>query len=60
MCFNKLVKNLKNINRKYGQFVQISFLFDKWNLLDYKSSPIDHGPDVYMELYRKRVNLYEV
>ena len=58
--FKKLIKNYENIYDKYGSYVKITYLFDKWNLLDYKSSPIDHGPDVYMELYRKRVSLYEV
>ena len=56
--FIKLIKNLKQIYRKYGSFVKITFLFDKWDLLDYKSSPIDHGPEVYMELFKRRVNLY--
>ena len=56
--FKKLVRNLKGIHRKYGHFIKISFLFDKEDLLDYKSSPIDHGSKVFQELYRKRVNLY--
>ena len=55
----KLIRNLKQIHNKYGKFVKISYLFDKDNLLDYKSSPIDHGPDTFMELFRKRVNLYD-
>ena len=56
--FNKLVKNLKQIYKKYGMFVKISFCFDKWNYLGYKDSPIDKGPEVFMELYKRRVNLY--
>lgn len=56
--FNKLVQNLKTIHKKYGHFVTISFLFDKEDLLEYKSSPIDHGPQVFMELFKRRVNLY--
>lgn len=55
----KLVRNLKQIHKKYGRFVKISYLFDKENLLEYKSSPIDHGPAVFMELFKKRVSLYE-
>lgn len=57
--FNKLVKNLKNIHKKYGQFAKISFLFDKENLLGYKDAPIDKGKDIFIELYKRRVNLYE-
>lgn len=56
--FKKLVQNLKNIHKKYGHYVTISFLFDKENLLGYKESPIDCGPQVFMELFKKRVNLY--
>ena len=51
----KLVKNFKNIHRKYGTYVQISYLFDKWDLLDYKDSPIDKGKDVFLELFKRRI-----
>lgn len=51
------VKKLKEINKKYSSFVKISFMFDKWNLLDYKDSPIDKGPEVFLELFKKRVIL---
>lgn len=54
----KLVRNLKQIHKKYGKFVKISYLFDKENLLGYKSSPIDHGPGVFMELFKNRIDLY--
>lgn len=54
----KLVRNLTQIHKKYGKFVKISYLFDKENLLGYKSSPIDHGPGVFMELFKNRIDLY--
>ena len=54
----KLVHNLKQIHKKYGQFVKISYLFDKEDLLNYKDSPTDRGKDIFMELYKKKVNLY--
>ena len=53
--FKKLVKNLKSIDKKYGNFVRISFIFDKYNLIGYKDSPIDCGKDVFLELFKKRV-----
>jgi hypothetical protein len=56
--FKKLVKNLKAIHKKYGSFVNISFMFDKGKVLDYKSSPIDHGPKIFCDLFKERVNLY--
>jgi teichoic acid transport system ATP-binding protein len=51
----KLVRNLKNIHKKYGAYVQISYLFDKWDLLGYKDSPIDQGKDVFLELFKRRI-----
>ena len=53
----KLVKNLRNIHKKYSPYVQISYMFDKWNLLNYKASPIDHGPDIFLELFNRRIIL---
>lgn len=35
------VKKLTQIHQKYGAMIQISFMFDKTNLLGYKDSPID-------------------
>lgn len=51
------VKKLKEINKKYSSLVKVSFMFDKWNLLGYKDSPIDRGPEVFLELFKKRVLL---
>ena len=56
--FDKLIKNFTNIAKKYGNRIKISFMFDKGNLLGYKDSPIDKGRDIFIELYRNRVNLY--
>lgn len=50
-------KKLKDIHKKYGDEIQISFLFDKWNLLGYKDSPIDRGPEIFIELFNRRVVL---
>lgn len=56
--FKKLVKNLKNIHKKYGRYVNISYCFDKDNLLDYKDSPIDKSKEIFLDLYKNRINLY--
>lgn len=53
--FQRLIKNFKNIHKKYSPFVQISFLFDRENLLGYKDSPIDRGKDILLELFNNRV-----
>ena len=51
------VKKLKDINKKYSPYVQISYMFDKWGLLGYKSSPIDEGKEKFLELYEKRFSI---
>ena len=50
-------KKLKEINKKYSSLINISFMFDKWDFLDYKDSPIDKGKDVFIELFKRRVSL---
>ena len=57
--FKKLIRNLKKIHQKYGQYITISYMFDKNNLLGYKESPIDEGKEIFLELYKRRVNLYK-
>lgn len=54
----RIIKNLKNIHKKYGSYVKISFLWDKNNLLGYKDSPIDKDKDTFLKLYKERINLY--
>ena len=53
--WQRLIKKLYNIHNKYGSYVQISYLFDKQNLLDYKDSPIDKGKDTFLELFKERI-----
>ena len=56
--FMQWVKKLKALHNKYSKQVKVSFLFDKdGDLLDYKSSPIDHGRDTFMKLFKERVRL---
>ena len=53
--FKGWVKKLKEINKKYSSIISISFMFDKWNLLGYKDSPIDRGADIFMQLFKRRI-----
>ena len=55
--WERWTKKLKELNRKYSPLVQISFLFDKMNLLGYKDSPIDRGPEIFMQLFKERIVL---
>jgi len=54
----RVIKNLKNIHKKYGKYITISFMWDKNNLLGYKDSPIDKTPEIFLDLYKNRINLY--
>ena len=53
----KWTKKLTEINNKYNSKVQISFLWDKEHLLNYKDSPIDQGPEIFMELFKNRIQI---
>ena len=48
-------KKLYSLHKKYGSFVQLSYIFDKEYILNYKNSPIDQGKDIFLELYNKRI-----
>ena len=50
-------KKLTDIHRKYSPKCQISFMFDKNGDLNYKSSPIDHGAEIFMKLFQERIIL---
>lgn len=50
-------EKLYAIHNKYGAYVQISYLFDKEDLLGYKDSPIDCGKDTFLDLYNRRILL---
>lgn len=51
--FNKLY----DICRKYGQYAQFSFIYDREGLLNLKESPTDRGEEVFAKLLRKRVRV---
>lgn len=56
--FIKQTKNLKNIYNKFGKYVTISFIFDRYNnKLSIKSSPIETDKETFLELYKNRIYL---
>lgn len=55
--FNRWTKKLTDIDKKYRKYVKISFMFDKNDILQYKSSPIDEGKDKFIKLYEERFSL---
>ena len=55
--WKKWTQKLYHIHDKYGSLVQISYLFDKKHVLNYKSSPIDQGPKIFIELFKNRIQI---
>lgn len=55
--WKRWTNKLKEFNKKYGTLVQISYMFDKENLLDYKDSPIDKGKEIFIQLFERRVTI---
>lgn len=49
--------NLQKIYNKYNNYVNISFIFDKNKITNYKDSPIDRGPETFLKLFNERVVL---
>lgn len=46
-----------SIHDKYSKLCTISFMFDKYNLLGKKCSPIDCGKDTFLKLFEERIIL---
>ena len=50
-----LLRNLKKIQMKYKNYVQISYILDRKKITGYKDSPVDCGKDKFLILYKERV-----
>ena len=55
--FIHLKKKLLKLREKFKNYVNISFMFDKDMITGYKSSPIDEGPEKFLQLYKERIVL---
>ena len=55
--FKHLKTNLMRLRDKYKNFVLISFIFDKNQITGYKDSPIDCGPQTFLQLFKERIVL---
>ena len=51
------IKKLTSFNEKYKNNILVSFIFDKGDVLGYKSSPIDEGPEKFQYLFKERIIL---
>ena len=54
---NKWAKKLTQLHNRYKNDVLISFLWDRDNILGYKSSPLDEGPEKFQYLFKERIML---
>lgn len=50
-------KKLIEIHNRYSKYCTISFMFDKGRRLQYKASPIDQGPELFLQLFEERIFL---
>lgn len=48
-------QELYQIANKYRNYVNISFIFDRKNIIPYKSAPVDNGKEVFEQLLKRRV-----
>ena len=55
--WKKWTKKLTDIKNKYSKKTNISFMFDKWEMLGYKDSPIDCGKETFLELFKRRITV---
>ena len=53
--WKKLKDKYYKIHEKFGDDIQISYIFDFEGLLNYKDSPIDQGPEIFMKLFKERI-----
>lgn len=53
--YKHLKKNLIKINNKFNNEVLISIIFDKNMITNYKSAPIDEGPEKFLTLFKERI-----
>ena len=52
--YEHLVQNFQKLKEKYGNLVTLSFIIDFRLITDYKDAPTDKGPEIFLELYKRR------
>jgi hypothetical protein len=55
--FIQLKKKLMTLYNKYHNYTNISFIFDKNMITGYKDSPVDCGPQIFLQLFKERIIL---
>ena len=55
--FNQFKNKLLKIGNRFKNYIKISIIFDKKRITSYKASPIDEGPDKFLQLFKERIIL---
>lgn len=53
--YRRLTKNIEKIKDKYKNYVNVSAIFDKNMITNYKDSPTDLGPEKFFQLFKERI-----
>ena len=53
--FEKDTKLLTNLANKMNNCAVVSIVFDKFNILQFKDSPIDRGKEIFEYLFKNRI-----
>ena len=53
--YQQLTKKLKNLQKRYKNYVNLSYILDKNKITSYKASPTDEGIDKFLQLFNERV-----
>lgn len=53
----KYFDKLYALCKKYNQYCQFSFIYDRFGILNMKDSPSDHGEEIFKKLLEKRVRV---
>ena len=51
------IKNLEKLNERFKNYVNISIIYDRNMLTEYKASPIDYDKKIFLQLFKERVRL---
>lgn len=55
--FKLFTKKLQHIHDRFKNYANITIMFDKNKLTSYKDSPIDQGPEIFLQLFKERIYL---
>ena len=51
------INMLEKLNERFKNDINISIIYDRNMLTGYKDSPLDHGKEIFLQLFKERVRL---